>query len=99
MRNTLTRSEIAHAVHLEIGLSRNESSKLVEDVIEKMTECFVKGENVKLSSFGTFSVRSKKERIGRNPKTKEIKIISPRNVILFKPSKEFKKLINNQFHE
>lgn len=68
MSNTLTRSEIAQAVHLEIGLSKNESSKLVEDVLEKMTECFVKGEHVKLSSFGTFSVRSKKERIGRNPK-------------------------------
>ena len=65
MSNTLTRSEIAQAVHLEIGLSKNESSKLVEDVLEKMTECFVKGEHVKLSSFGTFSVRSKKERIGK----------------------------------
>ena len=65
MKNTLTRSEIAQAVHLEIGLSKNDSSKLVEDVIEKMTECFVKGENVKLSSclllVHSVSVQKKKE--------------------------------------
>ena len=86
MRSTLTRSGIAQAVHLEVGLSRNESSKLVEDVLEKMTECFVKGENVKLSSFGTFSIREKSARIGRNPKTGEEVPISPRRVLTFRPS-------------
>ncbi len=94
MSNTLTRSEIAQAVHLEIGLSRNESSKLVEDVLEKMTECFVKGEHVKLSSFGTFSVRSKKERIGRNPKTGIEARISPRRVLSFHPSISLRKRVN-----
>jgi|TARA_B100001939_G_scaffold220500_1_gene189780 integration host factor subunit alpha len=94
MRSTLTRSEIAQAVHLEIGLSRNESSKLVEDVLEKMTECFVKGENVKLSSFGTFSVRSKKERIGRNPKTGIEARISSRRVLSFHPSISLRKRVN-----
>ena len=94
MSNTLTRSEIAQAVHLEIGLSKNESSKLVEDVLEKMTECFVKGEHVKLSSFGTFSVRSKKERIGRNPKTGIEARISPRRVLSVHPSISLRKRVN-----
>jgi len=94
MSKTLTRSDLAQAVHLEVGLSRNESSQLVEDVLEKITDCFVKGENVKLSSFGTFSVRSKRERIGRNPKTGIEARITPRRVLSFHPSISLRQRVN-----
>ena len=83
MDKTTTRSTLSEAVFKNVGLSRNESSQLVEDVLDKITDCFVKGENVKLSSFGTFSVRSKKERIGRNPKTGIEARITPRRVLSF----------------
>ena len=69
MSKTLTRADLAEAVYRNIGLSRNESAELVETFLEEMCECLEKGEEVKLSSFGTFSVQSKRERIGRNPKT------------------------------
>ena len=94
MSNTLTRSDLANAVHLEVGLSRNESSQLVEDVLEKITDCFIKGESVKLSSFGTFSVRSKSERIGRNPKTGIEAKITPRRVLSFHPSFSLRERVN-----
>ncbi len=83
---TLTRMDLSEAVFREVGLSRNESAQLVERVLEMMSDALVAGEQVKLSSFGTFSVRSKTARIGRNPKTGEEVPISPRRVLTFRPS-------------
>ena len=83
---TLTRMDLSEAVFREVGLSRNESSDLVESVLELMSSALVKGEQVKISSFGTFSVREKNARIGRNPKTGEEVPITPRRVLTFRPS-------------
>lgn len=83
---TLTRMDLSEAVFREVGLSRNESSQLVERVLELMSDALVEGEQVKISSFGTFSVRAKSARIGRNPKTGEEVPISPRHVLSFRPS-------------
>lgn len=83
---TLTRMDLSEAVFREVGLSRNESSDLVERVIELMSDALVDGGQVKISSFGTFSVRAKSERIGRNPKTGEEVPITPRRVLTFRPS-------------
>lgn len=83
---TLTRMDLSEAVFREVGLSRNESSDLVERVIELMSDALVDGGQVKISSFGTFSVRAKSERIGRNPKTGEEVPITPRRVLSFRPS-------------
>ena len=83
---TLTRMDLSEAVFREVGLSRNESAQLVERVLELMSDALVEGEQVKISSFGTFSVRSKTARVGRNPKTGEEVPISPRRVMTFRPS-------------
>ncbi|MBF9038921.1 MAG: integration host factor subunit alpha [Rhodobacteraceae bacterium] len=83
---TLTRMDLSEAVFREVGLSRNESSDLVERVIELMSDALVEGGQVKISSFGTFGVRAKSERIGRNPKTGEEVPITPRHVLSFRPS-------------
>ncbi|MBF9058822.1 integration host factor subunit alpha [Rhodobacterales bacterium HKCCSP123] len=83
---TLTRMDLSEAVFREVGLSRNESAQLVERVLELMSDALVEGEQVKISSFGTFSVRSKSARVGRNPKTGEEVPISPRRVLTFRPS-------------
>ncbi|WP_298969775.1 integration host factor subunit alpha [uncultured Roseobacter sp.] len=83
---TLTRMDLSEAVFREVGLSRNESAQLVESVLEHLSEALVKGEQVKISSFGTFSVRDKSARIGRNPKTGEEVPINPRRVLTFRPS-------------
>ena len=83
---TLTRMDLAEAVFREIGLSRHESGQLVESVLTHISDALVKGEQVKISSFGTFSVRDKNERIGRNPKTGEEVPITPRRVLSFRPS-------------
>ncbi|MDQ7079056.1 MAG: integration host factor subunit alpha [Paracoccaceae bacterium] len=83
---TLTRMDLSEAVFREVGLSRNESAELVESVLRHMSDALVRGENVKISSFGTFSVRDKRARIGRNPKTGEEVPISPRRVLTFRPS-------------
>lgn len=83
---TLTRMDLTEAVHEEVGLSRNESAQLVESVIDHISDALVRGEQVKISSFGTFSVRSKNARVGRNPKTGEEKMITPRRVLTFRPS-------------
>ena len=84
--NTLTRMDLSEAVFREVGLSRNESAQLVESVLDHVSDALVKGEQVKISSFGTFSVRSKSARIGRNPKTGEEVPINPRRVLTFRPS-------------
>ena len=83
---TLTRADLTEAVYRNIGLSRNESSDLVEAVLEEICACLAAGEEVKLSSFGTFSVQSKRERVGRNPKTGIEAVISSRRVLSFRPS-------------
>ena len=91
---TLTRAHLSEAVYEEVGLSRNESNELVESVLNKISSTLVKGETVKVSSFGTFSVRSKGQRIGRNPKTgKEVPIL-PRRVLVFRPSQILKDKVN-----
>ena len=84
--NTVTRADLAEAVFREVGLSRNESAKLVESVLGLITDSLAKGETVKISSFGSFSVRMKGQRIGRNPKTGEEVPIQPRRVLTFRPS-------------
>lgn len=83
---TLTRMDLAEAVHAEVGLSRNDSAELVETVLRHISDALVSGESVKISSFGTFSVREKAARIGRNPKTGEEVPIHPRRVLTFRSS-------------
>ena len=83
---TLTRMDLSEAVFREVGLSRNESAELVESVLNHMSDSLVAGEQVKISSFGTFSVREKAARVGRNPKTGEEVPIQPRRVLTFRPS-------------
>jgi integration host factor subunit alpha len=92
--NTLTRADLSEAVHRQIGLSRTESADLVKLVLDMVGDTLVSGETVKLSSFGTFMVRSKRERIGRNPKTGQEVPITPRRVLVFRPSQVMRNLIN-----
>ena len=87
---TLTRSDLAEAVYREVGLSRNESAELVEAVLKHMSDALVAGEQVKISSFGTFSVREKAARVGRNPKTGEEIPISARRVVTFRPGQKLR---------
>lgn len=91
---TLTRADLSEAVHRQIGLSRSESADLVKSMLDMMSEHLVQGETVKLSSFGTFMVRSKNGRVGRNPKTGEEVPITPRRVLVFRPSQVMKNVIN-----
>ncbi|CAN7467861.1 integration host factor subunit alpha [Bosea sp. LjRoot237] len=91
---TITRADLCEAVYQKIGLSRTESSKLVETVLDEICDAVARGENVKLSSFGSFVVRDKGERIGRNPKTGVEVPIEPRRVMVFKPSNVMKARIN-----
>lgn len=83
---TLTRMDLADAVHEEVGLSRNESADLVESVLRNVSDALASGHSVKISSFGTFSIRDKAARVGRNPKTGEEVPITPRRVLSFRPS-------------
>ncbi|HZP19992.1 MAG TPA: integration host factor subunit alpha [Bauldia sp.] len=91
---TVTRADLCEAVYQKVGLSRTESAQLVELVLDEISACIVRGESVKLSSFGSFIVRSKGQRVGRNPKTGEEVPISPRRVMVFKPSNVLKQRIN-----
>jgi len=91
---TVTRADLTEAVYQEVGLSRNESAQLVESILEEIASTLSTGESVKVSSFGTFSVRDKAERIGRNPKTGEEVPISPRRVLVFRASHVLKDRIN-----
>ncbi len=94
MTNTVTRAHLCEAVYQEVGLSRNESAELVERVLDEISKTLMRGETVKLSSFGTFSVRKKGGRVGRNPKTGEEVPIKPRRVLVFRPSHVLKDFIN-----
>lgn len=92
--NTLTRSDLSEAVYREIGLSRNESSDLVETILGKISNALVSGDSVKISSFGTFAVREKGARMGRNPKTGQEVPINPRRVLVFRPSHILRERVN-----
>ena len=94
MRINLTKKDLVNLIYMQIGFSKQISENLIEDFFDIIVENLKNEKILKLSKFGTFSIRQKKTRIGRNPKTKEIKIISERNVVLFKPSKEFKNFVN-----
>lgn len=96
---TLTRAQITEAVYQEVGLSRNESADLVESVLGEISNALTGGEMVKISSFGSFLVRSKGQRIGRNPKTGEEVPILPRRVLVFRPSHVLKDRINGSLEQ
>ena len=94
MRVNLTKKDIVNSLYMQIGYSKKISENLLEDVFELILENIKRHKIVKIAKFGTFILREKKSRIGRNPKTKEKKMITQRKVVLFKPSKELKKSIN-----
>ncbi len=94
MNDTVTRAQLSEAVYQEVGLSRNESADLVEVVLKEIANALARGENVKISSFGSFFVRAKGKRIGRNPKTGEEVPISPRKVLVFRASHVLKDRVN-----
>ncbi len=94
--NTLTRADLTEAVFNAVGLSRNESAQMVEDMLEEVCVALAKGETVKLSSFGTFAVRQKSQRMGPNPKTGDEVPIAPRRVLVFRPRHVLKADINGQ---
>ena len=93
-RVNLTKKDLINSIYMQIGFSKNISENLIDDFLSTIVENLKNEKKLKLSKFGTFSIRQKKSRIGRNPKTKEVSTISSRNVVLFKPSNEFKKFIN-----
>jgi integration host factor subunit alpha len=93
-KKTVTRADLSESLHRNIGLSRTESADMVNSVLDLVSDALVDGQSVKLSSFGTFMVRSKRERMGRNPKTGEEVPITPRRVLVFRPSQVMKNVIN-----
>ena len=94
MRINLTKKDLVNIVYMQLGFSKQISENLIEDFLATIVTNIKSEKKLKLSKFGTFTIRQKKSRIGRNPKTKESKVISSREVVLFKPSKEFKQFIN-----
>ena len=97
MRDNLTKKEIINSIYMQLGFSKKISENILEDFIDLLITDISKEKKVKISNFGTFFLKLKKSRIGRNPKTKEKKVISERKVITFKPSKELKKIINSSY--
>ena len=95
MRINLTKKDLVNQIYMQLGFSKQISENLINDFLLTIILNIKNEKKLKLSKFGTFNIRQKKSRIGRNPKTKEIKIISSRDVVLFKPSKEFKHYINS----
>ena len=95
MRINLTKKDLINEIYMQVGFSKQITENLVEEFFSIIVSNLCKKRSVKISKFGTFLIRSKSSRIGRNPKTKEEKEISKRDVVLFKPSKEFKELLNN----
>ncbi len=91
---TLTRADLTEVLHRDVGLSRTESADMVNSVLDLISDAVVAGQTVKLSSFGTFMVRSKRQRMGRNPKTGEEVPITPRRVLVFRPSQVMKNIVN-----
>ena len=96
MRINLTKKDLVNLVYMQLGFSKQISENLIEDFFDTLSNNLKKENVLKLSKFGTFSIRQKKSRIGRNPKTKVEKVISERKVVLFKPSKQLKKYINER---
>ena len=96
MRINLTKKDLVNLIYMQLGFSKQISENLIDDFFHVIVDSLLKEKKLKLSKFGTFSIRQKKSRIGRNPKTKEEKVITERNVVLFKPSKEFKDFVNLQ---
>ena len=94
MRINLTKKDLVNLVYMQLGFSKQISENLIEDFLSTIVSNIKDEKKLKLSKFGTFSIRQKKSRIGRNPKTKETKMISSRDVVLFKPSKDFKDFVN-----
>ena len=94
MRINLTKKDLVNQVYMQIGFSKQIAETLIDDFFSLIIHQLKNHKKIKISKFGTFSIRIKKPRIGRNPKTKETKTITQRNVVLFKPSKDFKKLVN-----
>jgi len=99
MRINLTKKDLVNSIYMQIGFSKKISENLIEDFLLTISKNLKDEKKLKLSKFGTFTIRQKKTRVGRNPKTKEKKIISSRNVVLFKPSKEFKEFVNLKNNE
>ena len=95
MRLNLTKKDLVNIIYMQLGFSKQVSESLLNDFLTTIALNIRNEKKLKLSKFGTFTIRQKKSRIGRNPKTKESKLISSRNVVLFKPSKEFKEFINS----
>ena len=96
MRINLTKKDLINQIYMQLGFSKLVTENLINDFLSTVTLNLKEEKKIKLSRFGTFSIRRKKSRVGRNPKTRESKVISSRNVVLFKPSKEFKEFINNK---
>ena len=94
MRINLTKKDLVNLVYMQLGFSKKISENLIEDLLSTILYNIKSNQKLKLSKFGTFTIRKKNSRIGRNPKTNETKLISSRNVVLFKPSKEFKEFVN-----
>ena len=94
MRINLTKKDLVNLIYMQIGFSKQISENLIDDFFQTIIENLSREKTLKLSKFGTFSIRQKKSRVGRNPKTKKEAVISERNVVLFKPSKEFKDFVN-----
>ena len=94
MRINLTKKDVINSVYMQIGFSKKISENLLEDLLFLIVKNLKKNKKIKISKFGTFAIRNKKSRVGRNPLTKEKKIITSRNVVLFKPSNEFKDFVN-----
>ena len=99
MRINLTKKDLVNSVYMQIGFSKQISENLIDEFFSLIISNLESEKKVKISKFGTFSIRLKKPRLGRNPKTKENKTISERNVVLFKPSKEFKNFINSNLND
>ena len=96
MRINLNKKDLINQIYMQLGFSKLVSENLINDFFSTIILNLKKEKKIKLSGFGTFSIRRKNSRVGRNPKTRELKVISTRNVVLFKPSKEFKEFINNK---
>ena len=96
MRFNLTKKDLVNLIYMQIGFSKQISENLINEYFSLIVSNLIKEKKIKISKFGTFSIRSKKSRKGRNPKTKEEKVISERNVVLFKASNDFKDLLNKK---
>tara|TARA_B100001093_G_scaffold234369_1_gene224764 strand:+ start:1242 stop:1541 length:300 start_codon:yes stop_codon:yes gene_type:complete len=99
MRINLTKKDLVNQVYMQVGFSKLISENLIDEFFSLIISNLIKEKKIKIAKFGTFLIRAKKERLGRNPKTKEDKLISERNVVLFKPSNEFKDLVNKKENE